>query len=32
VLTVFEQCLHTNVPSTEHGRLYNNNISRQHGK
>jgi hypothetical protein len=29
MLTVFEQCSNTKVPSTEHGRLHNNNISGQ---
>jgi hypothetical protein len=30
VLTVLEQCSNTKVPSTEDGRLHNNNLSRQH--
>jgi hypothetical protein len=29
VLPVFEQCSNANVPSTEHGRLHNNNLSPQ---
>jgi hypothetical protein len=29
VLTAFEQCSNTKVPSTEHVRLHNNNLLRQ---